>query len=472
MEKNNTQKGIVQFAMEAGAYMGLYFVVKFIFAVLSLNYPFCNIVSTIMLLFVPLVVFFMMRKFSNQNEGGSYFSQLWMMGILLFFFASLISGLAQYIYYVYINPEYIKSQLSAAVTLLESLNMTSDPSLLEAVKTGLEQGNFLFGLSQVKQRNRNMDISVIVPLYNEAESLPELTAWIERVMEENKFSYEIWFINDGSTDDSWQVIESLREKNSRVKGVKFRRNYGKSPALYTGFQRAEGDVVITMDADLQDSPDEIPELYRMIAVEGYDLVSGWKKKRYDPLSKTIPTKLFNATARKVSGIKNLHDFNCGLKAYKKEVIKNIEVYGDMHRYIPYLAKNAGYNKIGEKAVHHQARKYGKTKFGLDRFVNGYLDLITLWFFSRFGVKPMHFFGLLGSLMFFLGLISVIVVGVNKLYCLYNGLPYRLVTDSPYFYLALTAMILGTQLFLAGFLGELISRNSSERNNYQIETEFK
>ena len=237
-----------------------------------------------------------------------------------------------------------------------------------------------------------MDISVIVPLYNEAESLPELTAWIERVMEENKFSYEIWFINDGSTDDSWQVIESLREKNSRVKGVKFRRNYGKSPALYTGFQRAEGDVVITMDADLQDSPDEISELYRMIAVEGYDLVSGWKKKRYDPLSKTIPTKLFNATARKVSGIKNLHDFNCGLKAYKKEVIKNIEVYGDMHRYIPYLAKNAGYNKIGEKAVHHQARKYGKTKFGLDRFVNGYLDLITLWFFSRFGVKPMHFFG--------------------------------------------------------------------------------
>ena len=208
-----------------------------------------------------------------------------------------------------------------------------------------------------------MDISVIVPLYNEAESLPELTAWIERVMEENKFSYEIWFINDGSTDDSWQVIESLREKNSRVKGVKFRRNYGKSPALYTGFQRAEGDVVITMDADLQDSPDEISELYRMIAVEGYDLVSGWKKKRYDPLSKTIPTKLFNATARKVSGIKNLHDFNCGLKAYKKEVIKNIEVYGDMHRYIPYLAKNAGYNKIGEKAVHHQARKYGKTKFG-------------------------------------------------------------------------------------------------------------
>ena len=244
-----------------------------------------------------------------------------------------------------------------------------------------------------------MDISVIVPLYNEAESLPELAAWIERVMAANNFSYEIWFINDGSTDNSWQVIESLRAKNPCIKGVKFRRNYGKSPALYTGFLRAEGDVVITMDADVQASPDEIPALYRMITVDGYDLVSGWKKKRYDPLSKTIPTKLFNATARKVSGIKNLHDFNCGLKAYKKEVVKNIEVYGDMHRYIPYLAKNAGYNKIGEKAVHHQARKYGKTKFGLDRFVNGYLDLITLWFFSRFGVKPMHFFGLLGSLMF-------------------------------------------------------------------------
>ena len=317
-----------------------------------------------------------------------------------------------------------------------------------------------------------MDISVIVPLYNEAESLPELTAWIERVMAANKFSYEIWFINDGSTDNSWQVIESLREKNPCIKGVKFRRNYGKSPALYTGFLRAEGDVVITMDADLQDSPDEIPELYRMITVDGYDLVSGWKKKRYDPLSKTIPTKLFNATARKVSGIRNLHDFNCGLKAYRKEVVKNIEVYGDMHRYIPYLAKNAGYDKIGEKVVHHQARKYGKTKFGLDRFVNGYLDLITLWFFSRFGVKPMHFFGLLGSLMFVLGFIAVIVVGANKLYCLYNGLPYRLVTDSPYFYLALTAMILGTQLFLAGFVGELISRNSSERNNYQIEAELK
>ncbi len=311
-----------------------------------------------------------------------------------------------------------------------------------------------------------MDISLVIPLYNEAESLPELEAWIARVMKENGFSYEIWFVNDGSTDNSWQVIEELRRKNPCVKGVSFRRNYGKSPALFMGFEKVQGDVVITMDADLQDSPDEIPELYRMITQDGYDLVSGWKKKRYDPLSKTIPTKLFNATARKVSGIK-LHDFNCGLKAYRREVVKAIEVYGDMHRYIPYLAKNAGYTRIGEKVVHHRARKYGKTKFGLDRFVNGYLDLITLWFFSKFGVKPMHFFGLLGSLMFFIGFVAVIVVGVTKLYNLYNGYPYRLVTDSPYFYLALTFMILGTQLFLTGFVGELISRNATDRNKYQV-----
>ena len=277
-----------------------------------------------------------------------------------------------------------------------------------------------------------MDISVIVPLYNEAESLPELERWIGRVMEENSFTYEILFINDGSTDSSWQVIKELSQKNPSVKGVCFRRNYGKSPALNTGFERAKGDVVITMDADLQDSPDEIPELYRMITADGYDLVSGWKRKRYDPLSKTIPTKLFNATARKVSGIKNLHDFNCGLKAYRNKVVKHIEVYGDMHRYIPFLAKNAGFCNIGEKVVHHQARKYGKTKFGLDRFVNGYLDLATLWFTNRFGIKPMHFFGLLGSLMFILGFISVVVVGAMKLYHLHNGLPYILVTDSPYF----------------------------------------
>ena len=317
-----------------------------------------------------------------------------------------------------------------------------------------------------------MDISVVVPLYNEAESLPELESWIERVMKENGFSYEIIFVNDGSTDNSWEVIKQLRDKNPAVKGVCFRRNYGKSPALNTGFERAQGEVVITMDADLQDSPDEIPELYRMITADGYDLVSGWKQKRYDPLSKTIPTKLFNATARKVSGIQNLHDFNCGLKAYRKKVVKHIEVYGDMHRYIPYLAKNAGFTKIGEKVVHHQARKYGKTKFGLDRFVNGYLDLATLWFTSRFGVKPMHFFGLLGSLMFMLGLIAVMVVGGMKLYHMHAGEPYSLVTDSPYFYIALVTMILGTQLFLTGFLGELIVRNSELRNNYEIDEEIK
>ena len=317
-----------------------------------------------------------------------------------------------------------------------------------------------------------MDISVVVPLFNEAESLPELAAWIERVMNEHSFTYEVLMIDDGSTDTSWQVIKELSEKNPCIKGVCFRRNYGKSPALYTGFERVQGDVVITMDADLQDSPDEIPELYRMIMEDKYDLVSGWKQKRYDPLSKTLPTKLFNATARKVSGIKNLHDFNCGLKAYRRDVVKHIEVYGDMHRYIPYLAKNAGFDKIGEKVVHHQARKYGKSKFGLDRFVNGYLDLMTLWFQSKFGVKPMHFFGLLGSLMFFIGLIAVIAVGAIKLYNMYAGNHYILVTDSPYFYLALTCMILGTQLFLTGFLGELIARNSAGRNHYEIEEEIK
>ena len=316
-----------------------------------------------------------------------------------------------------------------------------------------------------------LDISVVVPLYNEDESLPELYAWIERVMQANGFSFEVIFVNDGSTDRSWEVIEELQAKSPHVKGIKFRRNYGKSPALFCGFERAQGRVVITMDADLQDSPDEIPELYRMITEEGYDLVSGWKQKRYDPLSKTIPTKLFNATARKVSGIHNLHDFNCGLKAYRSEVVKNIEVYGEMHRYIPYLAKNAGFKRIGEKVVQHQARKYGVTKFGLDRFVNGYLDLLSLWFLSRFGVKPMHIFGLLGTLMFMLGFIAVCIVGGAKLYALSIGEPARLVTDSPYFYLALVAMILGTQLFLTGFVAELVSRNSPERNKYQIEKEL-
>ncbi|WP_304506480.1 glycosyltransferase family 2 protein [Duncaniella muris] len=316
-----------------------------------------------------------------------------------------------------------------------------------------------------------MDISVVIPLYNEAESLPELAAWIERVMDDHDFSYEVIFVDDGSTDDSWATIRRLQEKNPNLHGISFRRNYGKSPALNTGFNAAKGDVVITMDADLQDSPDEIPELYRMIMRDGYDLVSGWKRKRYDPLSKTIPTKLFNATARKVSGIKNLHDFNCGLKAYRLEVVKHIEVYGDMHRYIPYLAKNAGFTRIGEKEVHHQARKYGSTKFGLDRFVNGYLDLATLWFTGKFGAKPMHFFGLLGSLMFIIGFIAVMAVGFSKLYDMTHGNPYRLVTDSPYFYLALTMMLLGTMLFLTGFIGELIARNAPGRNHYEIKEEI-
>ena len=316
-----------------------------------------------------------------------------------------------------------------------------------------------------------MDISIIVPLYNEAESLPELQAWIERVMEANGFSYEVIYVNDGSTDDSWDVICRLAAENPAIKGVAFRRNYGKSPALNTGFSRAQGDVVITMDADLQDSPDEIPELYRMIREEGYDLVSGWKKKRYDPLSKTLPTKLFNATARKVSGIKNLHDFNCGLKAYRNAVVKHIEVYGDMHRYIPYLAKNAGYTKIGEKVVHHQARKYGHTKFGLDRFVNGYLDLGTLWFQSKFGVKPMHIFGLLGSLMFLIGFLAVLVVLVLKVISMNSDTYHFYVTKSVYFYLSLAAMVMGLQFFLSGFIGELITRNSPERNNYLIAEEI-
>lgn len=316
-----------------------------------------------------------------------------------------------------------------------------------------------------------MDISVIIPLFNEAESLPELTAWIQRVMHENNYTYEVIFVNDGSTDNSWDVIEELCKNDNNLHGIKFRRNYGKSPALFCGFERAKGDVVITMDADLQDSPDEIPALYRMITEEGYDLVSGYKKKRYDPLSKTIPTKLFNATARKVSGIKNLHDFNCGLKAYRNEVVKSIEVYGDMHRYIPYLAKNAGYTKIGEHVVQHQARKYGKSKFGISRFFHGYLDLMSLWFLSRFSRRPMHIFGLWGSLMFFIGFIAAIIVGVTKLIALANGQTLRLVTDSPYFYIALTMMIIGTQLFLTGFLAELVSRTSHDRNRYNISKEI-
>lgn len=316
-----------------------------------------------------------------------------------------------------------------------------------------------------------MDISIVVPLYNEEESIPNLFEWIERVMNENKFSYEVIFVNDGSTDKSWEMIESLQKTSKNVRGIKFRHNYGKSPALYCGFRAAQGDVVITMDADLQDSPDEIPSLFAMIKNENYDLVSGWKKKRYDSkLSKNIPSKIYNATARKVTGLK-LHDMNCGLKAYRSEVIKNIEVYGEMHRYIPFLAKNAGFTKIGEKVVEHRKREFGETKFGLNRFVNGYLDLMTLWFLSKFGKKPMHFFGLYGSLMFLLGLLAVIVVGTNKFIAILEHVKAPLVTDSPYFYLSILAMILGTQLFLAGFIGEIVARNSTERNNYKIEKEI-
>lgn len=317
-----------------------------------------------------------------------------------------------------------------------------------------------------------MDISVVVPLYNEEESLPHLIEWIERVMNENNFSYEVLLIDDGSKDNSWSVIESLMERNPNVKGVKFRRNYGKSAALNVGFERVNGDVVITMDADLQDSPDEIPELYDMIKTKGYDLVSGWKKKRYDSkLMKNLPSKLYNATTRWLSGIK-LHDFNCGLKAYRKAVVKSIEVYGEMHRYIPIIAKWAGFSKIGEKVVQHRKREFGESKFGMNRFVNGYLDLMSIMFVSKFGKKPMHFFGLLGSVMFLLGIISALVLGVQKLIAVYNNEAMRLITDSPYFYLALVTMIIGCQLFLTGFIAEMIGRNSPNRNTYLIEKDIE
>lgn len=316
-----------------------------------------------------------------------------------------------------------------------------------------------------------MNISIVIPLLNEDESLPELHEWIVKVMDEHKYSYEILFIDDGSKDKSWSVIEGLAAKNPAVRGIKFRRNYGKSAALNVGFAATKGDVIITMDADLQDSPDEIPELYKMIMVDGLDLVSGWKQKRYDPLTKTIPTKLFNWATRKMSGINNLHDFNCGLKAYKKDVVKSIEVYGEMHRYIPVIAKWAGFTKIEEKVVQHRERKYGTTKFGLERFINGFLDLMSISFVSKFGKRPMHFFGLWGTIFFFLGGIVSLILIVEKLYKSYAHILTRNVTDQPLFYLALVAMIIGTQLFLAGFLGELISRNSSERNNYLIEKEL-
>ena len=315
-------------------------------------------------------------------------------------------------------------------------------------------------------KDTQMDISIVIPLFNEEDSIPELYHWIERVMKAHGFSFEVIFVNDGSTDGSWQAIETLSKESDAVKGIKFRRNYGKSPALYCGFKEAQGDVVITMDADLQDSPEEIPGLYRMIKEEGYDLVSGYKKKRYDPLSKTFPTKIFNWTARKVSGIHNL-------KAYRKDVVKNIEVYGEMHRFIPYLAKNAGFDKIGEKVVCHQARKYGQSKFmKLNRFVNGYLDLMTLWFLGTFGKKPMHVFGFLGSVMFFISFIALAMLGINKIIELCNGTYGHLVTDSAWFYIFLTTMLIGTQMFLSGFLGDLISRSNPNRNDYQIEEKLQ
>lgn len=315
------------------------------------------------------------------------------------------------------------------------------------------------------------DISIVISLFNEEESLPELLRWIEDVMQKEKYTYEVIMVDDGSRDKSWEVIRNLSESNPAIRGIRFRRNYGKSAALYHGFAAAQGRVVVTMDADLQDSPEEIPEMYRMVVEEGYDIVSGWKKKRHDnKLTKNLPSKLYNWTARKITGIK-LHDMNCGLKAYRNEVVKDIEVYGEMHRYIPYLAKNAGYDNITEKPVHHQKRKYGKSKFGLNRFVNGFLDLISLWFLSRFGKKPMHFFGFTGILMFLIGGIMTVWVIVEKLIQQSNGLDFRPVTEQPLFYIALVAVILGFQMFLTGFLGEMISRNSQERNRYNIREEF-
>ena len=316
-----------------------------------------------------------------------------------------------------------------------------------------------------------MDISVVIPLLNEEESLQELHDWIAKVMQSNQFLYEIIFIDDGSTDNSWNIIKKLSKINTPVKGIQFQKNYGKSQALHAGFAMVKGDVVITMDADLQDNPEEIPELFDLIKNKQYDLISGWKKKRYDSkIRKNIPSKLFNWAARKTSGVQ-LNDFNCGLKAYRKDVIKNIDVYGEMHRYIPVLAKNAGYSNIGEKIVQHQARKYGITKFGMERFINGFLDLITIWFISKFGKRPMHLFGLLGSLMFFVGLLSAFYIGISKLYKLYFGIKTILVTDNPWFYIALTTMIIGTLLFIAGFLGELILRSKKEDAFYKIKSKI-
>ncbi|MDR7372061.1 glycosyltransferase family 2 protein [Flavobacterium aquidurense] len=315
-----------------------------------------------------------------------------------------------------------------------------------------------------------MNLSILIPLLNEEESLKELYSWIIKVMQSNNYSYEIIFVDDGSTDDSWNIIESFSNENPNVKGIRFMKNFGKSQALHAGFAKAKGDVIITMDADLQDSPDEIPGLYDMITKEKFDLVSGWKKKRYDSVvAKNLPSKLFNWAARKTSGVE-LNDFNCGLKAYKNTVVKNVEVSGEMHRYIPVLAKNAGFNKIGEKVVIHQARKYGETKFGMERFINGFLDLITIWFLSRFGKRPMHLFGAMGSLMFIIGFLLAGYIGISKLYHMYNGMKYSLITSNPWFFIALTTMILGTQLFLAGFLGEIILRTKNNESRYKVARE--
>jgi len=312
-----------------------------------------------------------------------------------------------------------------------------------------------------------MNLTILIPLLNEEESLQELYTWILKVMQSNNYSYEILFLDDGSTDNSWTIIENFAATNSNVKGIRFMKNFGKSQALHAGFAQAKGEVIITMDADLQDSPDEIPGLYNMITEQKYDLVSGWKKKRYDSIvAKNLPSKLFNWAARKTSGVQ-LNDFNCGLKAYKNVVVKNIEVSGEMHRYIPVLAKNAGFGKIGEKVVQHQARKYGETKFGMDRFINGFLDLITIWFLSRFGKRPMHLFGAIGSLMFIIGFFAAAYIGVSKLYHMYNDMKYTLITNNPWFYIALTTMVLGTQLFLAGFLGEIILRTKNNEARYKI-----
>lgn len=319
--------------------------------------------------------------------------------------------------------------------------------------------------------DNDMDLSIVISLFNEEESLPELVDWIGRALKPENLSYEIIMVNDGSTDSSWKVVKELSEKHPEIRGICFRRNYGKSAALYEGFAAAQGDIVVTMDADLQDNPEEIPEMMRMIKEEGYDLVSGWKQKRFDnKFTKNIPSKLYNATARKVTGIK-LHDMNCGLKAYRNEVVKSIEVYGEMHRFIPYLAKNAGYNCIGEKVVHHQARKYGKSKFGIDRFIHGFLDLLSIWFLQKFGKKPMHLFGGIGTLTFFIGFVIVIILIVKKLIAQSGGMPFRAVTDQPLFYLALLAVVIGIQLFLTGFIGELISRNSQDRNKYNVKERF-